>query len=301
MNLKTKLHRYRFDLRTPEGRVAWINLKDQLEINGWPHCMESWGGKDSHYSTAIHIAQIALGNGNIETVDVELEVEHLFANQWNTAPIGEHKGFRVFDWALDYKFGNIGGDPQVKTGYYLEQTDEMRRLRAETLHCGYCGKQVLASKQPADGFCDKCLDSEYLKESDLKLLRLRPINEDTPHNSRHELSDEEKAELLPRYQHAQLHGVTERGKARLVRVAADIEDKYAKTIKNATVERDGNRWLLRTAPNLIGNAIYYTHTGRWSIGWNKKIDDSLLPEVKRVMRGFPFPFDIETPAGKITL
>ena len=119
-----------------------------------------------------------------DSEDIELETSCLFSNQWNTAC-----GKRVFDW-----YEAIYPNRKIKEGHYLDITDEMRQIRQTTLVCGYCGKNYPNGKP---GFCNACLDSEYLKESDLALLRLLPVALKFP--TREPLTDSERATLLPQY------------------------------------------------------------------------------------------------------
>jgi hypothetical protein len=92
--MKTVYHSYYFDISKPDEKKAWNELKSKLAMG--PHCMEVCGA-ESFYSRDR--------DGTV----VDLETEHLFENQWNTAPIpawGDGPGYRVFDWALDVIFNN---------------------------------------------------------------------------------------------------------------------------------------------------------------------------------------------------
>lgn len=288
--MKTKLHTYNFDLRKPEDSAAWETLRAKLRKTH-PHCMESHGG-------ASHYAPLAHHDG--ETVT--LEIAHLFNNQWNTAPgCLSANGYRVFDWALDY---NPNGNPKIKRGHYLEQTPDMRELRRNTCGCGYCGKQEPVTKGLT--FCPHCLDSEYLTEKDLPLLRMRPIDEDTPRNSRPALSKAELAHLLPLYRHAQIHGNGERGKARMEKARKEIESDYKKDLTKAKQavagvkeERDAKRWILNHCPGMLPNYIYYSHTGTHSFGWRGNgLSDEQASALLDVISEFPFPYEIKCADGR---
>lgn len=288
--MKTTLHTYFFDLRSPDQAAAWKALAAKLKKTH-PHCMESHGG-------ASHYTPIAPHDG--ETV--ELETAHLFGNQWNTAPgCLSAKGYRVFDWALDY---NPNGNANIKRGHYLDQTEEMREIRRNTCACGYCGKQEPAAKGLT--FCPHCLDSEYLTEKELPLLRMRPIDEDTPRNNRPPLSKAERAHLLPAYRHAQIHGTTERGAARIEKARKDVESDYTKDLAKAKravagvkEERDAKRWILDHCPAMLANYIYYGHTGQHCFGWR---GDGLSAEqasaLLDVISEFPFPYEIKCADGR---
>src|SRR5690606_36603351 len=91
--LETKLHCYRFDVSTAEGKADYEKLCAKLKGLGLT-CSESWGN-GSHYLPKF---------GLVEMQTVQLETKHIFNNQWNTAPIKgvSDNGLRVFDWAQDH-------------------------------------------------------------------------------------------------------------------------------------------------------------------------------------------------------
>lgn len=191
--ISTVFHAYNYDTRKPEELAAYKELRARLADG--PHQMHSFG---EYY------------HPEIDGRTIELETAFLFDNQWNTAPIDgfSDQGYRLFDWAEEY----LPHAPKIKRGHWLEQTDEMRAIRRETSKCGYCGKQYLTT--PENVFCFACLDSPYLKETELHLLRLLPI--DSGFNAKREpLADDERAEMMPRYLEAQTKGASERGRARL--------------------------------------------------------------------------------------
>lgn len=288
--MKTTIHTYSFDLRNPSQAKAWGELSAKLS-KSHPHCMESHGGVGHYTPLASHDGET-----------VTLETAHLFNNQWNTAPgCLSAQGYRVFDWALDY---NPGGDAKIKRGHYLDQTPEMREIRSNTHCCGYCGKQEPASKGLT--FCPHCLDSEYLTEKDLRLLRMRPIDEDTPRNSRPPLSKAELSHLLPLYRHAQIHGTTERGKAHIEKARKDIETDYKKdlakakrTVEGVKEERTAKTWILDHCPGMLQNYIHYDHTGKHVFGWR---GDGLSTEqasaLLEVISEFPFPYEMICADGR---
>lgn len=189
--MHTVFHAYWFDTSKPEDKAAYAELAEKLK--DWPHRMKSWG-EGSHYLPAL--------NGKT----VELETAFLFDNQWNTAPIEglSDKGLRVFDWAEDAIPSFERGSRFIKRGHWLEQTPDMREARRNTMKCGYCGKQEPAAKGYV--FCPHCIDSEYLKESDLAMTRMRPIDESGIRSAPVELTAAERKHLLPLFREAQLHG-----------------------------------------------------------------------------------------------
>lgn len=269
--LQTVFHAYRFNTRNAEEKRAWLALKDTLK--DYPHCMESHGG-NLHYMPELDGAAITL------------ETAHLFDNQWNTAPIGTSKtGLRVFDWALDYQPNR---DPYIKQGHYIEQTESMREARRNRMKCNYCGNQEPAQKGLV--FCDKCMDSPYLKESDLHLLRMDYVT--NGRGAIAPLTAAESAHLLPLYRAAQIHGSTVRGKARIAKQRADISKEFEQTIRQATQKRDGITWMMDHGIS-TENVIYYSHTEKFSFGWRTKYSAETAAALESELVGFPFAFTIE--------
>lgn len=279
--MKTTLHAYRFDTREPDERAAYEALRETLRATpGRGEWMHSWGGAGHYLEWAR------------KPVEVTLESDFIFDNQWNTAPIEgvSDKGYRVFDWAENYQ---RDGQEHIKAGHYLDITDEMREVRRNTHKCGYCGAHEPAAKGYV--FCPHCIGSEYLKMSDLPLTRMMPAGE-----RRKEfppLSEAEKAHLLPLYREAQLHGHTERDKKRIAKARADVIAKASKKTANAARERDGFLWFMDRGIK-TDNLIYYNHTGRFCFGWRSAVDDELRAALLDVVSEFPFPYDIKCSDGR---
>lgn len=283
--LKTKITKYRFDMREPEQKREYEALRERLK--DWPHCMTAFG---AYYDTAERIGRR----------EVELETKHLFDNQWNSAPIEgvSEKGLRLFDWAeTPHGLGIV--NPRAapaweRRGYYLDQTPEMREIRRNTARCGYCGKQEPAAKGYV--FCPHCIDSEYLEEKDLKLTRMRPCDAGFGYESP-KLTQAERAHLLPLFKEAQLHSTTARGKKRIADQRASLSKSLASRTKHAQAEHDGMLWLLDHGLK-IDNVIYYNHTGRFGFGWQKLISADVLSELLDVISEFRFPYDIKCADGR---
>lgn len=286
MNLTTTLHAYNFDTRKPEEAEQYRALCEKLKAGPERHKTHDFG-RSSHWLR------------DLDGVTVTLEAEHLFDNQWNTAPIAGDTiktGRRVFDWAEDALFDHYGRENNhSKRGHYLDQTDAMREIRRNTNACGYCGKQEPAAKGSV--FCPLCIGSEYLKATELRLLRMLPVEQHMP--KRAELSEAEKAHLLPLYREAQLYGNTERDKKRLATTRQRIIDKAAKETHDAAIEREGFLWLLdRLGARAVDNCIFYSHTGRFCFGWRSPVDDEVRGELLDIISEFPFPYDIKCSDGK---
>jgi hypothetical protein len=270
--IKTRLHPYEFNLDNQEQNQAYLDLKDSIR-----HIQ----GSKEPMPALRHPAEL-LDNGVLE---LELELNHLFADQWNTAPgHGSKNGYRVFNWAE-----NIYEDKRIKRGYYLEITEEMREALRNTSACGYCGKQEPSAKGLV--FCDKCLGSPYLKETELHLTRMRPINQD--HKPREPLTEAEKAWLIPQYVEAQTIGRTEADKKRLKAEREAVEAKHTKALIAANEEHKGMMFLLDHGFRL-DNVIYYSHTGRFCFGWRTPIGKETWARLNEILSEFPCSYDVKT-------
>lgn len=278
--MRTVIHTYHFDSPTDPAYVA---LRERLTAQGLECLRMNSAGDDKGIDTCAQ---------SLDGQVLELETAHLFDNQWNTAPNSD-LGLRVFDW-YERAIWNYGHESPARIGHYLEQTDEMRAIRANTLTCGYCSHQ--RPKLGAPIFCPDCLDSEYLKESDLKLTRLQSVAGGLWGGDRPELSEAERAELLPKYIEAQLHGSSARGKARLAKQRADILHKAETRITNAKDERDGLIWLLDHGIK-IDNVIYYDHKGIFSFGWRSALDEATASALLDLLVEFKYPYELKRAEG----
>lgn len=277
--LQTVLHAYHFNVARLTEREAYDTLRAKLTAAGL-NCFESHGG-DSHYRK------------DLDGQTLILETTHLFDNQWNTAPIPgiSDLGIRVFDWAQDSEYATRNRD--TKRGYYLEQTPAMRTVREHRFACGFCGYQTDETK--VTQFCDRCLDSEYLKESELYLLRMLPVMRGN--FARPPLSELELAALKPLFVDAQTHGSTARGRERLTKARERVAAEYATSVANAQAKHDGLMWLMARGIN-TDNVIYYDHTGKFSFGWRKPLSGDEYNALQLALHNggdsFPFDHDIKT-------
>lgn len=269
--LTTKLHSYWFDISDAAQAVAYEALCEVLRNTpGRGHWMHAWADtrERSH------------GNG---TVTAELETSCLFGNQWNTsdASPSPFTNYRVFDW-----YEGIYPNRKIRSGHYLDITAEMIAVRATTLQCGYCGKHFPDGKP---GFCDACLDSPYLAEKDLHLLRLLPVAESFGGN-RAELTADEQAALLPLYVARQTTGTESRAlKARQAQFRR-IEEKYRKEKAAVETEYRGFVWLWEHSVNLE-NVIYYSHTGKFSFGWREPLSEAVKSRLLDLLCEFPYEYE----------
>lgn len=217
-------------------------------------------------SLAFQFKNIPEGTYNIET-------DFLFSNQYNTV-----EGLRIFEKSSCL---SMGGKTQIKlNGYYISKgIEKVREIQKRQKVCGYCGKRYNDSNQI---FCNKCLGSEYLEEKYLKLLRLYPVYPDMQFQFP-ELTESEKAELLPAYVSEQTKSLKIRNVEKLNR----LREKYDKTLKSAQDEYNGFMWLMDHDIN-TENCIYYEHTGIFCFGWRKPIGDSVKTELQNKLKEFPY-------------
>lgn len=276
--METILHCYRFDVSKPDEAAAWRALNDKLK--GWPHCMSAMESDNGKH----HRKHILPLDGQ----PVTLETKHLFNNQWNTTPTAtSENGLRVFDWRLHYQLHN----QDIKEGHYLEQTDEMKETRRNTVKCGYCAHQYQAAQGYV--FCTACLDSEYLKENDLRLLRLLPVSQDDHKSKREPLTDAERAHLMPQYVERQTTGADSRNVKKLRKQRERIADEYESTTREALTKRDGLLWLMDHGVS-IDNVIYYSHTDMFCFGWRGDgLARSVISALLDLLTEFPYEYEIK--------
>lgn len=289
--LSTVLRTYHFNTDEPGQDAAYKALRAKMKAAG-VRPFVSWSGDGGH------TLPDALDGGA-----VQLETAHLFADQWNTAPIpGDSSalGRRLFDWAEDARPDR--GQPigsmaprNIRRGHYLEQTPEMAAVRRDTLKCGYCGHYE--RRDAGHVFCPACPGSEYLEPDNLKLTRLRPVAESNS-GKFPELTETERAERMAVYQEAQREGAKTRAGAKLEAFRARVVAKAEKERRNVETERDGLLWLLDHDLGSLAaeNVIFYSHTGRFGFGWWAPLDYAFACEIMGQLSdaGFPYPYDVET-------
>jgi hypothetical protein len=291
--ITTTLTHYRFDLADAEQRAAYdAMIAGPVAAVGFPvwtmHAdFNSYNARKPVEDFVDKVRALVGRRVNatgMTSGQVTLETEHLFDNQWN----GE--SLRLFNWAEC-----VYSNRNIREGYYLEQTAEMRYVLANTLKCGYCGKmEPAAPSTPA--FCPHCIDSEYLKESELNLTRLVPVLDTS--KPRAELSDAERDAMLPIYRDAQIHGATERGKARIAKQRDHIEREYESTVAHALEKRNAARWIMAHCPQMLDNWIFYTHTGKHCFGWRTKLSAAEVSAILDVVNEFPYGYTLECADGR---
>lgn len=274
--MKTKLHYYRFDVSKQNQAKEYDNLCEKLAKLGLKKFDSiSLSNEFRWYRETIR---------PLDGKQITLETKYLFSDQWNTAPVETSKeGLRVFDWA-ETIYPNLS----IKEGQYLEQTKEMEKIRRNTSVCGYCGAQYYAPKGYV--FCEKCLDSPYLEENQLHLLRLMPVFMSSP--KRKTLSVAEKKHLLPKYRKLQVSGKNSRSAAKNRQQREKIKREYESSIDAAKTKHDGLLWLMDNGVS-IDNCIYYSHTDRFCFGWRKPLSDAVKSDLLDILVEFPFDYDLK--------
>ncbi len=275
--MKTKLHAYHYNVAVTAERDAYDALKDRMREQDIQVFASINPQRGSHYLPKL-------------AGEIELETAHLFANQWNTPT------HRVFDWAE-----SVVPNKDIRQGHWLEQTDEMRSIRANTATCGYCGHQEPVGQNQ---FCPKCIGSEYLKPTEVHLLRMVPVS----HGSfpkRAPLTDEESRKLMPRYEHAQglgkrarseLHLSTRRH--RIASLVPEANKKAAKLIEDAHTETAAFTWLMDHHWRDIDNVIYYSHTGKFGFGWRTPLTAAEVSALLDIITEFPYLYEIKAADGR---
>jgi hypothetical protein len=158
----------------------------------------------------------------------------------------------------------------------------MKSIRDNTLQCGYCGATY--PKESGQVFCDRCLDSEYLKPDELKLLRLLPIGNGEWNHDRPELTDEERATLTILY---------EAGRKKVyARKKENLRKRYDEHYRQQTIEYNGLVWLLDHGIDME-NCIYYSHLNTFTFGWRNPVTDEERARIEERIDGFPYRYEIK--------
>lgn len=285
--IKTVIHSFYFNISKPEERAEWKKVQAERKASG----VKVWTNNQNFSVSNAKAHKFSALVRSLDGTTVELQTDFITDDQWNTPPIEgkTENGLRLFDYVLD-----IWPNADIKSGYWLEQTEEMATIRRDTLKCGYCGHMEHVSK--GNTFCSACLGSAYLDVKTLPLLRLLPAGQSF-NGKRPELTEEEKAFLMPLYTEAQLKGTGERSTAYKIKQRADLLARRDKAIATATTEYDGFTKLLDMGVS-IENVIYYNHTGRFSFGWRQALDAEVVSAILDVISEFPFPYEIKCADGR---
>ena len=291
--IKAELVYFRIDVSRPEGRKAYTELCEDLReipFKTWV-VQGSFPNGSTNFEAHKFIDSLRrqlyiptpTTDCQIHNREINLKTDHLFEDQWNTV-----EGFRLhnktlFDWPALH----------IKEGYYIRQNPEMIAILQGTAKCGYCDRQAPVGEKD---FCDNCLSSPYLEVSNLRLLRMEPIEAPErrtgetlkiPRGAR-PLSEEELAVVMPSYMEAQ----TKLREQQAAKLRAEVEAELSKVIELATIKRDGMIWIL-DAGIPTENLIFYPHTRTFCFGWRNPVSKEVRAELREKLKQFPFEFEIK--------
>ncbi len=244
--MQTTVNVYRFDISKPEEKKQYLELCKTLENKGL---------KKFAYSNPekFDVRQNFL-NKLREIKTFEIDTNFIHENQFNTKPLeGEKKGFHLMDWSEP-----IFPNKDIKEGYYCELPPEIWEFRKNVHICQYCGQMYHKPENLKDGFCVSCIGSEYLKKSDLHLLRVQPIL-----GKKHVVN-------VPKW-FIDLYD-TEQKKARLKKLEKEQKNKLADLQKNiaaAEIEYNLFKLLISKGVNYKA-AIYYKHSNTLNFNWSSE-------------------------------
>lgn len=283
--MKTKLHTYSFNLGVISEHQAYTLLKERVMRESRRRDRTNFVSTSGDGRAFNHLTKLGDVDG-VVTYEVELDVKHLFDNQWNTVAPEGHSGYRVFDWVEHFDARNRN----VIWGHWLEVTDEMVESRQKTRICGYCAAHYgtvhdehLTESEETPGFCKKCLGSQYLKEGELYMLRLVPVA--TKWSSRRDsLTDDERALLMPRYLDAQLEGDKVRRAQRTEQQRAHLERQR----QLDEMKFDGMTRLLNAGIDL-SNVIFHDHHPVFKFGWRSELSPSVAEAMQAKLAEIEFP------------
>ena len=286
--IKAELVYYRIDVSRPEGRKAYAELCETLKeipFETWRISATVAGATGKFLNSLREKLDIHVSTADyqLHSREIHLETKHLFEEQWNTV-----EGFRLhnktlFEWPALH----------IKEGYYIRQNPQMIAVLQGTAKCGYCGHHAPVGEKD---FCDNCISSPYLEVSNLRLLRMEPIEAPerrtgetlkTP-RSASPLSEEELAVIMPRYVEAQ----TKLREQQAAKLQADVEAGLSKILERATIKRDGMIWILN-AGIPTENVVFYSHTKTFYFGWRNPVSKEVRAELVEKLKQFPFDFEIK--------
>ena len=264
--MKTILHTYCFyDVSKNPDKENYENLCKKL--------------KDMNLKKFHVISEKPIFPAINDEFPIDLETNFLFKNQWNTSEESPNfKNTRVFDWFERANFEN----KNLKKGHWIEQTQEMIDIRYNTFKCGFCG-----NRSYSEGFCDKCLGSEYLSTKELYLVRYKRIcDKDKPFKK---LTEEEYENLLPRFFDEQL----KRSKKTFLDQIEDEKEEIENLMKASHIKVKGLEWLYGNDVILYHRVFFYNRTETFHFTVNEKEEVEIFSESLKSM-GFPYNFEVKS-------
>lgn len=215
----------------------------------------------------------------------EIDITHLFSNQYNTVDTVDaegvkHNGFRVFEYCECLR---IPGAIPAGYGYYIsEGIEAIRELQARTYVCGYCGAQYL-DPQDTEAFCHKCTGSEYMEPKDYRLLKLIPVLKQWKYDYKGVVVPPALVDEIQKAQLATRQRLIAKRKADKL---ARLEAERLALVK----ETAGFTWLIEHNIN-FENCIYYKHTDVFSFGWRTALNEEEKSALSEALTGFPYAWE----------
>ena len=132
--------------------------------------------------------------------------------------------------------------------------------------------------------------------SQLRLLRMEPIEAPErrtgetlkiPRGAR-PLSEEELAEIMPRYMEAQ----TKLQEQQAAKLRAVIKRNLEQKIELAETDAKGMLWLLDAGIS-VENLIFYPHTKTFCFGWRNPVSKEVRAGLIEKLKEFPYVFEIK--------
>lgn len=254
---------YKYDLTIPAQVNQYESLCRALTNNGYKKFSALW---------------ISNKNGFVprdKYEDATLDQSTIFDNQFNTI-----EGERVFDWNEP-----IFENRNIRMGYYISLSTKQAidAYRSTMVKCSFCGHKEQKSEKV---FCDKCLGSQYLKESELHLTRLVSVLTPCSERGKNLSISPEHREM---YRIAQLQQKIEyiRQQAeRRNKKIVELKETLKKEIEQKTYKCEIQCMVLEAGFD-IDNLIYYAHKNEWVWGWNKPLSQ----EESEIIRSANLPFD----------
>jgi len=163
---------YVVDLCAPGGKELHKLIKDEMKAVGIDR-MECYTpvNRSGQVEISKKISELRnedVRNGMSEPYHINLELEHVFSNQWNEESYG-----RIFDW-YEYTYEN----KNIFAGYFLDFYPCVLDKRC-VKKCGYCGElKTEENKDEWNGDYHLSCSIEYLEESNLFLTKATRIWED---------------------------------------------------------------------------------------------------------------------------
>lgn len=239
--MKVTITKYDLNISNESEHLEYLTLTKKIKSLGYKLFDTYNHDKSNKYYSDLPLEQT-------------IETDTLFENQYNTV-----EGFRIFDWSE-----TIYNNKNIKKGYYISKgVDKLKKAKANQLKCGFCGKRYDKSKTILI-YCNACLDSEYLTEKELPLLRLQSLagvkqgSGDVPKELTKAFNDNKQA-----YKDGQL--------GRMQKEAKELLEELAEKQKVQNYEAQVQYDLLMLGIP-INNLIYYNHTSSWSYGWRDSVD-----------------------------